>query len=454
MPIRLSMLWLLHVLCLTPCLIAQQDAQPTSKREDLIPEPALRLLTVSQKDTRTRPTFRLDLNSGHISVPVTIANQTFQAAFDTGSTISVVDRALQPLLGKKLADANLSSGALKVRSEVFECPDFRLESLTLPFVDPNRSAIVGVCDLKDARDASRDNIDVIIGIAHFMKARMEVNFDTKTLRFLYRDDDFIGESIKVIFSERGTPSIVGRVADSTNAKSKLDEVVVLNSGEEVHFLLDTGFSECLGLRSELFDKLVKRGDIRLLGTFSVVSFRGHLQQTRLGRLRQLTIGDFTIDNLTVIDSKDAGLNVIGVSLLSRFLVTFDFPRSQIFLAPGTKFDQPDLAGIQGFGVFFQPKNSVETRRDNLTIVSIDPNGPAEKAGIKENDVVERIDDQGFKDKSLFQIRRSFEKLGKDLKLRIRRGEETRDITIAIPKEPPGMFAFDDSASTKKKKKAK
>ena len=449
MPIRLSVLGLLHILCLTSCLIAQQDTQPTSKREDLIPEPVSRLLTVAQKDGRTRPTFRLDLNSGHITVPVTIANQTFQAAFDTGSSISVVDRALQPLLGKKVADANLSSGALKVRTEVFECPDFRLESLKLPFVDPNRPAIVSVWDMKDARDASRDNIDVIIGVAHFMKARMQVNFDTKTLRFLYRDDDFIGESINVKFSERGTPSIVGRIADSSKGKSNLDEPVMPNAGEEVHFLVDTGFSECLGLRSGLFDRLVKRGDIRLLGTLSAVSFRGHLQQTRLGRLRRLTIGDFTIDNLTVIDSRDAGLNVIGVSLLSRFLVTFVFPRSQMFLAPGTKFDQPDLTGIQGFGVFFQPKNSVETRRNHLTVVSIDPDGPAEKTGLKEKDVIERIDDHEFEGKSLFQIIRSFEKPGQDLKLRIRRGEETRDITIAIPKVPPGMFALDGSAATHK-----
>ena len=74
--------------------------------------------------------------------------------------------------------------------------------------------------------------------------------------------------------------------------------------------------------------------------------------------------------------------------------------------------------------------------------------PPRRLGSKKT-MFQRIDDQEFKDKSLFQINRSFEKPGKVLKLRIRRGEETREITIAIPKEPPGMFPVTEDDSPKK-----
>ena len=177
-----------------------------------------------------------------------------------------------------------------------------------------------------------------------------------------------------------------------------------------------------------------------------------MQPCRLGRLRWMKIGGFRLENLTVFDCGTTKENVIGTALLNRFKVTLVLWEDQIWFSSSQRFKQPDLTGIQGFGVYYEHTNSIERRSNNLKVVSIDHDSRAMKAGLKVGDVIEQIDGKTFLEKTLFQINRSFEKPGEDLKLRIRRGEETRDITIAIPKEPPGMFALDGSAATNNKVK--
>lgn len=272
---------------------------------------------------------------------------------------------------------------------------------------------------------------------------MEIDFDKKKLRFLKPDDAISGDGIPLVFNSQAIPGVVCKIADAgRTAPESAETEKLMSADDDVQFVIDTGFIEGLGLTGALFEKMVQRGAIRPLGFHAGANFQGGMGVMRLGRLRRLTLGKFSLDNLTVVNLGNAELNLIGTQFLSRFLVTFAFPRREMYLAPGKRFQELDLTGLQSFGVAFPPANFVRQRGTHLTVITIDPDGPAKKAGLKEADVIERIDGQEFEEKSLFQINRSFAKPGQNLELRIRRGEQIHDITIAIPKDPPGMFAVE------------
>ncbi len=272
---------------------------------------------------------------------------------------------------------------------------------------------------------------------------MEINFDTKKLRFLKRDDAISGDGIPLVFDSQGIPGVVCKFAEpGKTARESTETEKPIPADDDVQFVIDTGFTECLGLTGALFEKMVQRGAIRPLGFHAGANFQGGMGVMRLGRLHRLTLGKFSVDNLTVVNLGNAELNLIGTQFLSRFHVTFAFPVREMYLAPGKRFRELDLTGIQSFGVSFPPANFVRQRGAHLTVVTTDPDGPAKKAGLKEADVIERIDGQEFEEKSLFQINRSFEKPGQKLELRIRRGEQRHDITIPIPKEPAGLFVVE------------
>ena len=406
---------------------------------------------IAQNNT-DRPTFSIDTESGYIGVSVSISDKTYSGILDTGTTMSLVDSQLQPRLGRKIADRHLRSGNVRVQSEIFECPDLRLGSLTLPFANSKRTGIVGLCDFQAHRDTLHENVFIVVGMAHMSRAIMELTFDGKSLRFLKREDAIRGERIRLGATPEAIPTVIPKLGGLAPMVGISVNSPKMGTEKDVPFVIDTGYSECLGINGKLFGELVQRDEIRLAGSYIGGNFQGTMGVMRLGRLRRLGIGELTLDNVTVVNLGDVDLNVIGLKCLTHFCVTFDFPRAEMYLAPGKRMNQPDLTGIQGFGACFSSKGIVELGSDNLTVVSIDLDGPAAKAGLKVGDVIERIDGKGFKDKSLFQINRSFEKSGQDLTLRIRRGEETRDITIAIPKEPPGMFALDGSTATNKKVK--
>ena len=353
--------------------------------------------------------FPFNKDSFHVKLPVEIGGQRLPFIVDTGSTHAVFDESLKPLLGSRVREEEAYISTKITKVEIFQAPQANWGPIKL-----NRDAVVTVHDFSRANRAHRDDIGGIIGMSDMKTTRVQFDFDTAKLRILSQLGPDLGSSIRMQIPDRPfVECSVGRIPGA-------------------EFLIDTGAGS-IRLKRKIFDTLRSHGRIRSVGRIPEGNGFGELTFVTTGRLCDFSIGDLEFKNLLVKRSEDNRIGLIGLRFLSRFVTTFDFPNSVMYLKKGARFDEPDVEGIQGFGVFFIG--------DELKVVCVDDDGPADKAGLKVNDVIEQIDGKDFSGKTLFQINCSLEKPGQTLRLRIRRGDDTQIITISIP-EPPARFEVD------------
>jgi predicted aspartyl protease len=116
--------------------------------------------------------------------------------------------------------------------------------------------------------------------------------------------------------------------------------VRVNGGEEVSFFIDTGGSE-VGLDTDFAKELGLPNFGKVQGTFS----GGEQAEVGQSRIEQLTLGDWTVNNVPVMTlpfrQLSAGLGVkridgvIGTTLFYHFLATLDFPNGELVLCRKT-----------------------------------------------------------------------------------------------------------------------
>lgn len=83
---------------------------------------------------------------------------------------------------------------------------------------------------------------------------------------------------------------------------------------------------------------------------------------------------------------------LGLSFLSRHMVTFDFPGNKIYLKKGKQFRKTDEANMSGLHIILVS--------GKVVVYAVDENSPARKAGIKAQDVIQKV---SGKDANVFDI---------------------------------------------------
>jgi hypothetical protein len=147
---------------------------------------------------------------------------------------------------------------------------------------------------------------------------------------------------------------------------------------------------------------------------------------RLGRLKYLSLGEFTPPGVLAVEGKD---NLLGLRFWSRFVVTFDFPHDKVYLKRGKNFERPDTHDVWGMRL---------CRKDGKVMVdSVDKGSAAEGAGLKPGDVLVRVGDAKAEGMSLFQRRKCFCTEDTRLRLTVRRGDKEMAIVLALGREQAG-----------------
>lgn len=192
-----------------------------------------------------------------------------------------------------------------------------------------------------------------------------------------------------------------------------------NESVDLTLLLDTGANISLLLHNEsdstimLPDKLIpgKLGDG--LGGF----IEGYM-----GRTQSLSIGDFTFSSIVTnfqelppdLDPKTINNRngILGNELLSRFNVIFAPFYNTIYLKPeknynrGFKFDRSGIVMVaSGLNL------------ERFTVIDVIPNSPADRAGLRKDDQIIRVNGLPTKLSSMQSITSKFQKkIGKKFKL--------------------------------------
>ncbi|MFN9027141.1 MAG: S1C family serine protease, partial [Akkermansiaceae bacterium] len=76
----------------------------------------------------------------------------------------------------------------------------------------------------------------------------------------------------------------------------------------------------------------------------------------------------------------------------------------------------------------------------VIVRTVSPDSPAEKSGIKVNDIILNINDTSFKDPEAFRAEISSHKIGDKLKLKTIQKGKPKDLEITLAERPANAFA--------------
>lgn len=234
--------------------------------------------------------------------------------------------------------------------------------------------------------------------------------------------DYPGQ--RLVFRRGALPEPDGREIFGWEERQRLPEIPVTVGGQALKVHLDTGSSGGINLPTALAAQLALDGPLTDAGYAQTVD---RVHGLRGGRLKgRLALGRFTVENPTLTFSDlGAGLGNIGVGVLGGLAITVDPAHRRM------RLEGPADGRIT-------QKNTVKPhygmQLDDLgakapAVLVVDPGSPADKAGVKAGDTLERLNGRPAGDLSL-QDRVAALKAS-PLQLTLRRGATTREATLTF-----------------------
>ncbi|QVL31800.1 PDZ domain-containing protein [Telmatocola sphagniphila] len=93
------------------------------------------------------------------------------------------------------------------------------------------------------------------------------------------------------------------------------------------------------------------------------------------------------------------------------------------MKPGKNFDKPDLYDLSGL--------YIRTNSGCVLAQAIDKDSVADKAGMKEGDILTRLDGQDIAKIELFDVRKRLCEDGTRVKLRVKQAEKELEFTLDL-----------------------
>ncbi len=368
-------------------------------------EPAVRPATAENVIER----FPIKKDSCWILLPVEIQRRRYSFNLDTGTTHTLYDKSLWPLLGKIVARRNVGTKEDGFTYPFFNPPDARLGKLTLP-----KDYYVAGVDRKEFHEDTGEEIHGTLGMDFLKQQIFRIDFDRAEVVFL-----------------RAVGPDPGQRLDLRLTKNQPQVKVELPGLKEPEwFLLDTGTAReggwCGGsLRHAAFEALIQSGKLTSVDKSPTLSGRGW-KMARTGWLDSFCFAGNTHKTLMFDEER---ISIIGLDVLSRYVVTFDFPHRAIYLKKGRQFDRPNRYDCSGL--------SMRRVKGETVVVSVTQGSAAAKAGIRLGDVLLQIDKNPIDGMTLFTLRDRLCEEGKKICFTVRRGNQRLEVPVVLSPEEDG-----------------
>ena len=216
------------------------------------------------------------------------------------------------------------------------------------------------------------SIDGIVGYEVFRRLVVHIDFQSATIRFLDPPSfQYQGKGVAVPFYfEEQVPVVAGTV-----------------DGLQGAFQIDTGSDGSLSLTSPF----VTRNDLIRKYSAHINGFAGEgvggRETAYFIRARVLDIGGVRVPSVVtelLVDTGGIGAmedlaGFIGIEILKRFDLTFDYARNTIYLEKNTNYNRPSVFNRAGLAPRITP--------EGLKVISVFEESPAAVAGISPGDTI-------------------------------------------------------------------
>ncbi len=158
---------------------------------------------------------------------------------------------------------------------------------------------------------------------------------------------------------------------------------------------------------------------------------GSMSRTLQGRVRNIQVGRFVINNPVVVfrqaqGEKADGDGQIGGEVLRRFRLILDYSRLRMILEPNKHLAESVEVDMGGFELVAEGADL-----KTLTINEVLANSPAAEAGLQEEDELTAINGRPVTEFSLEQIRKMLKQEGKEYVLKLKRGSQTLQVRLKM-----------------------
>ncbi len=357
-----------------------------------------------------------------IYLPVQVNNSTWlDFVLDTGaSDLTAVDEGVAKTqkFSMKRAGKVGGAGAEKV-------PTYTIESmmLSLPGLELNNFRLITI-PLKRMEPYWGIKKDGLLGGDFLSKIVLQINYDKSTVSFSDPNCFNVSSGGQIIPLE-----IISRVP---LCKAKItpegsDQFI------EGLFILDTGvrmtfFNTPFTSKNKLIEKS-KRTVKNIVG-FGI----GGKAVGIVGRLGSIKIGNFTLENpiaqlcneMKGVEASTDFDGIIGADILSRFHVIFDYTHKHLILEKNSRHHEAfeyDMSGI--YFITEGPRNDI------FKVVNVIEHSPAERAGIKIDDIITAVNGKPMSSYTMDSLKKILKQINRTVHLTLRRKDAVRECELTL-----------------------
>ncbi|MBN1232753.1 MAG: aspartyl protease family protein [Candidatus Coatesbacteria bacterium] len=358
--------------------------------------------------------FRMIIGGIYIEVVISNSEKVF-FLLDSGAASTVIDLSLaEKLKLKKLGEIPIGGGGGHKKGYRVDVPSIKLQDLDL-----GEQKIVAM-DLDELRRITGSPIMGVIGYDFLKDYPIEIKYsENKVVVFNPMNFKYKGKGISLPIIQSNNLIFIEASLDDINGK----------------FLIDTGNNSSL-LMNQNFHKnyIEKYKKLPVNYPTGIIGIGGQEGSLVLTRFKYLKIGKYSIDKPLGLISKQGSESIItassdfvgniGYGILSRFDILFDYKYNLIYLEPNSSFSRPFIASLTGIMLDF-------TKGSDLKIKTIVKLSSAEKAGLKEGDIIISINDQLINSRNEFQQELEKYKSGDEITITVKREGKEEKIKIKL-----------------------
>ncbi|MES3019461.1 MAG: aspartyl protease family protein [Bacteroidota bacterium] len=303
----------------------------------------------------------------------------FNFVLDTGVGLFLIS---DPKLIDSLSIKNLRSINITGFGDGEPLSAFVTPSIDVEFGSTTAKALSAAILKKDIFELSNYvgmPVHGLIGYEFFNSFIVKINFTLSTLTVYKPETTYIprkGYRVPLMIEDR-KPYLVSNIE--------------LTSGEKIpaKLILDTGAGHPISLETNggVPFEVPKTNIAGNLGIGLTGPISGYIS-----RVKSLTLGKYTLNNVIAAfpDYDDVGSKVysvsrngnMGITILKRFNVIFDYNESALYIKPGIVLNEPfehDMSGLE--------LTSAGAKFDRVLVSRVEPGSSADEAGLRKDDEI-------------------------------------------------------------------